>query len=62
MYEEYLLLISTDFIRLNNESRAEYELTASIGYACYSADIYGFQTALGKADEALYREKASLKR
>ena len=54
--------IKEALIRLNNESGAEYELTASIGYACYSGDIQGFQTALSKADEALYSEKASLKR
>ena len=38
---------------------ARYELTASIGYAAYSGDIAGFQTALARADEALYREKAA---
>ena len=46
--------------KLNSESGAEYELTASIGYASYSGDIRRFQEALGEADEALYKEKALL--
>lgn len=50
--------IKENLIRLNNESGAEYELTACIGYAGYSGDITGFQAALSKADEALYKEKA----
>lgn len=53
--------IKEKLIRLNTESGAAYELTASIGYAGYSADISNFQKALGEADEALYREKAARK-
>lgn len=53
--------IKETLIRLNTESGAAYELTASIGYAGYSADISNFQKALGEADEALYREKAARK-
>ena len=53
--------IKETLIRLNTESSAAYELTASIGYAGYSADISNFQKALGEADEALYRDKAARK-
>jgi len=53
--------IKETLIRLNTESGAAYELTASIGYAGYSSDISNFQKALGEADEALYREKAARK-
>lgn len=50
--------IKETLIRLNEESGAGYELTASIGSACYCGDITDFQAALNKADEALYEEKA----
>ncbi len=53
--------IKETLIRLNTESGAAYELTASIGFAGYSGDISNFQRALGEADEALYREKAARK-
>ena len=46
-------------VRLNTEAGAEYELTASIGYAGYSGDIPGFQAALASADDALYKDKAA---
>ncbi len=55
--KELCALIKSTLIRLNEESGAAYELTASIGYASYNGDIYAFQTALTKADEALYRDK-----
>ncbi len=42
----------------NEESGSQYELTASIGYSRYCGDISDFQSALAKADEALYKEKA----
>ena len=51
--------IKENIVRLNNESGAKYELTASIGYAGYSGGIECFQKALNDADEALYREKAA---
>ena len=51
--------IKETLIRLNREAGSGYELTASIGYAAYSADITNFQAALSEADEALYREKAA---
>ena len=44
-------------VRLNEEAGAKYELTASMGYSSYSGDIFAFQSALTKADEALYEEK-----
>ena len=50
--------IKETLVRLNEEAGAEYELTASIGSACYCGDISDFQAALNKADEALYEEKA----
>ena len=53
--------IKETLIRLNKESGSAYELTASIGYACYSGDIASFQKALEEADEALYKEKAARK-
>ncbi len=49
--------IKATLIRLNDEAGADYELTASIGYASYCGDVTEFQTALAKADEALYRDK-----
>lgn len=49
--------IKDEMIRLNREAGAKYELTASIGYSSYSGDIFAFQNALTKADEALYEEK-----
>lgn len=49
--------IKAEMVRLNNEAGAKYDLTASIGYSCYRGDIYAFQGALAKADEALYEEK-----
>ena len=49
--------IKDEMIRLNRESGAKYDLTASIGYSSYSGDIFAFQGALTKADEALYEEK-----
>ena len=51
--------IRKTMILLNTEAGAEYELTASIGYAGYSGDIAGFQAALGRADDALYKDKAA---
>lgn len=51
--------IRKTMVRLNTEAGAEYELTASIGYAGYSGDISGFQEALGRADDALYKDKAA---
>ena len=51
--------IKETLVRLNKESGADYELTASIGYASYVCDISGFQTALSEADDALYMEKAA---
>ncbi len=50
--------IKETLIRLNRDAGSKYELTASIGYAGYSGDIESFQTALGEADKALYKEKA----
>ena len=44
---------------LNKKAGAEYELTASIGYSPYSGDIAGFQAALAKADDYLYKEKGA---
>lgn len=49
--------IKATLVRLNNEAGAKYELTASIGYSSYCGDIFAFQDALAKADEALYEEK-----
>ncbi len=49
--------IKDEMIRLNRESGAKCDLTASIGYSSYSGDIFAFQNALTKADEALYEEK-----
>ena len=49
--------IKEEMVRLNKEAGAKYELTASIGYSSYSGDIFAFQCALTKADEALYEEK-----
>ena len=43
----------------NDEAGAKYELSASIGYCSYSGDYKDFQTALAKADEELYKEKAA---
>lgn len=51
--------IRKTLVRLNTEAGAEYELTASIGYAGYSGDISGFQAALASADDALYKDKAA---
>lgn len=51
--------IRKTMVLLNTEAGAEYELTASIGYAGYSGDIAGFQAALGRADDALYKDKAA---
>lgn len=53
------LSIKDTLIRLNKESGADYELTASIGYASYAGDISSFQAALSEADDALYKEKAA---
>ena len=50
--------IKETLTRLNRDAGSKYELTASIGYAGYSGDIESFQTALGEADKALYKEKA----
>lgn len=44
-------------IRMNEESGAQYELTASIGYSRYLGGISAFKTALSEADEALYDDK-----
>ncbi|MBR1797999.1 MAG: GGDEF domain-containing protein [Clostridiales bacterium] len=50
--------ISAKLIELNKESGAPYELSASIGYSSYNGDIAEFPSALSKADEALYINKA----
>ena len=50
--------IKSTMIRLNDEAGAEYELTACIGYSSYSGELSAFQSALNKADEQLYKEKA----
>ncbi|MBR3081763.1 MAG: GGDEF domain-containing protein [Clostridiales bacterium] len=50
--------IKDTLFKLNDEAHAEYELSASIGYASYSGDVRKFQEALSLADEALYKEKA----
>ena len=57
LVKELCTSIKATLIRLNDEAGAEYELTASIGYSHYSGDIFAFQTALTKADEALYEDK-----
>ena len=57
LVKELCISIKDTLIRLNDEAGAEYELTASIGYSHYSGDIFAFQTALAKADEALYEDK-----
>lgn len=49
--------IKETLVRLNEESGAEYELTASIGYSSFTGDIFAFQSAVVKADEALYEDK-----
>ena len=74
--DEFIMIIKTDdeeaikalcanikntLLRLNKEANPGYDLTASIGYASYSGDLKNFQGALAKADEALYKEKASRK-
>ena len=71
--DEFIVIVKTDdeslvrelcgrikdtLLKLNDEARAEYELSASIGYASYRGDVRKFQEALGLADEALYKEKA----
>ncbi|MCR5488778.1 MAG: GGDEF domain-containing protein [Saccharofermentans sp.] len=53
-------VIKESLTRLNKEAGSPYELSASIGYACYSGAASGFYEALGKADKALYNEKAAL--
>ena len=58
LIKELCRSIKANLIRLNDEAGAQYELTACIGYACYSGDISAFQTALTEEDEALYKEKA----
>ena len=73
--DEFIVIVKTDdeslvrqlcgrikdtLLKLNDEARAEYELSASIGYASYRGDVRKFQEALGLADEALYKEKALL--
>lgn len=57
LIKELCTVIKETLIRLNTEAKAAYELTASIGYASYTGDIHAFQTALTKADEALYADK-----
>lgn len=61
LIEELCCKIKDTLVQLNKDAGAEYELTASIGFAGYSGDIEGFQAALGLADEALYKEKAARK-
>ena len=58
LVKELKKVIKDTLVRLNIESGAEYELSASIGYASYCGDVSDFQAALSKADEALYEEKA----
>ena len=57
LIKELCASIKDTLTRLNNEAGAKYELSASIGYSCYTGDIFAFQAALTKADEALYEEK-----
>ena len=49
--------IKATLIRMNDEAGAKYELTASIGYSQYRGGVTEFQSALAKADEALYVDK-----
>ncbi|MBQ6016564.1 MAG: GGDEF domain-containing protein [Clostridiales bacterium] len=58
LIQELCSNIKSTLIRLNDEAGAKYELTACIGYANYNGELDGFQTALARADEALYKEKA----
>lgn len=51
--------IKETLISLNEESGAEYDLSASIGYSSFTGDFFAFQSAVVKADEALYEEKNS---
>ena len=59
LVKELCSTIKNTVIRLNDESGAKYELTASIGYSSYCGDITAFQAALAEADEALYKDKAA---
>ena len=59
--KELCTKIKETIVRLNTEAGAEYDLTASIGYSCYNGDLMGFHSALTRADEALYKEKANRK-
>lgn len=61
LIKELCTNIKETLIRMNKEAGARYELTASIGYSCYSGDLSEFQTALNRADKALYKEKAERK-
>ncbi|MBP5261130.1 MAG: GGDEF domain-containing protein, partial [Clostridiales bacterium] len=58
LIQELCSNIKSTLIRLNDEAGTKYELTACIGYANYNGELDGFQTALARADEALYKEKA----
>ena len=58
LVKELCETIKSTMIRMNNEAGAKYELTACIGYSSYSGELSAFQTALNKADEQLYKEKA----
>ena len=57
LIKEFCTVIKETMVRLNTEAKASYELTASVGYASYAGDVYDFQAALAKADEALYSDK-----
>ena len=56
-HQRYLLGTGRGPRYSKHEAGAKYELTASIGYSSYCGDIFAFQDALAKADEALYEEK-----
>ncbi|MBO4425502.1 MAG: GGDEF domain-containing protein [Clostridiales bacterium] len=49
--------IKNTLVKMNSDAAAAYELTASVGYASYVGDIKEFQSAVAKADEALYEDK-----
>ena len=59
MIKELCTKIKETLVRMNREADSPYELSASIGYARYTGEIADFQQALGKADEALYKDKTA---
>ena len=52
--------IKETLVKMNDESGAKYDLTCCIGYCQYNGDVSGFQSAMVKADEQLYKEKAEI--